>query len=384
MQSIQNIAREALKQLLREGKSPTPDAYAEAFYNYARKKGIKIGEENSALKSMLSVLDEEIKDTLLSQEFKNKDEWIIYLVRMLNQFYFYKKNFTTQLEILRILLRLLANCPQKEISSLAKGQLLELDNSNLQNMQIWKERWNEQVRKTPEIVGKEGEVLAMMSEFQIDNLDFKEWQCELKEYLKEQKIPAQTPKIMSKLEEVLKKNLNANTSSLNNHNTLQYHSSDALPLDSMTTLISKEGIQKVLEFAEEEYQKSHKNYSIIVFGIVSYHKIVESFGSEAGKRILATLGRLLKEYSTQSDLIAYYSKEEFLACLLDRSKEEAIDFIQTLSEIVKKSIFMYQKTRIHIELSAQISYREDEESMQKMLETTLESFQNNKDNKGIL
>ena len=72
---------------------------------------------------MLSVRDEEIKDTLLSQEFKNKDEWIIYLVRMLNQFYFYKKNFTTQLEILRIILRLLANCPQKEISSLAKGQL---------------------------------------------------------------------------------------------------------------------------------------------------------------------------------------------------------------------------------------------------------------------
>ena len=45
---------------------------------------------------------------------------------------------------------------------------------------------------------------------------------------------------------------------------------------------------------------------------------------------------------------------------------------------------MYHKTRIHFELSAQISYREDEESMQKMLETTLESFQNNKDNKGIL
>ena len=70
--------------------------------------------------------------------------------------------------------------------------------------------------------------------------------------------------------------------------------------------------------------------------------------------------------------------------MVDRSKEEAIEFIQTLSEIVKKSIFMYQKTRIHIELSAQFSYREDEESMQKMLETTLESFQNNKDNKGIL
>ena len=73
MQSIQNIAREALKQLLREGKSPTPDAYAEAFYNYARKKGIKIGEENITHSSVLSVLEEKKKEILFYVEIINKD-----------------------------------------------------------------------------------------------------------------------------------------------------------------------------------------------------------------------------------------------------------------------------------------------------------------------
>lgn len=36
MQNAQIIAREALKALLKEGKEPTPEFYAEAFYAQAK------------------------------------------------------------------------------------------------------------------------------------------------------------------------------------------------------------------------------------------------------------------------------------------------------------------------------------------------------------
>lgn len=68
-------------------------------------------------------------------------------------------------------------------------------------------------------------------------------------------------------------------------------------------------MQEVLDFAESQFQNNQKNYSVIVFGIAAYEKVKEHFGLEAAKRVMATLGRLLKRYSNESDLIAYYGEE---------------------------------------------------------------------------
>lgn len=152
----------------------------------------------------------------------------------------------------------------------------------------------------------------------------------------------------------------------------------------MTTLVSKQGMQEILDFAESQFKENQKNYSVIVFGIAGYEKIKEHFGLEAAKRVLATLGRLLKQYSNESDLIAYYGEEEFLACLLERTREEAIQFIRNLDSIVSQSIFMFQQTRINISLSAQVSHRVESESLENMLQISLEEFEQHKDSKGII
>ncbi|WP_300792809.1 diguanylate cyclase [Helicobacter sp. UBA3407] len=165
---------------------------------------------------------------------------------------------------------------------------------------------------------------------------------------------------------------------------MKYNDIYSLPIDSMTTLVSKEGMQEVLDFAESQFQNNQKNYSVIVFGIAAYEKVKEHFGLEAAKRVMATLGRLLKRYSNESDLIAYYGEEEFLACLLERSKEEAIEFIRNLDSIVSQSIFMFQQTRINISLSAQVSHRVESESLENMLKVSLEEFSKHKDSKGII
>ena len=165
---------------------------------------------------------------------------------------------------------------------------------------------------------------------------------------------------------------------------LKYNQIFALPIDAMTTLVSQQGMQEVLGFAESQFKENQKNYSVIIFGIAAYDKIKEHFGFEAAKKVLATLGRLLKQYSNESDLIAYYGEEEFLACLLEREKEEAIQFIHNLDSIVSQSVFMFQQTRINISLSAQVSHRIESESLENMLKVSLEEFAKHKDSKGII
>lgn len=404
MQNAQIIAREALKELLKEGKEPTPEFYTEAFYAQAKKLGIHVDERDFNMEKILEMINQEVKESLLNRHFKNKNELITSLVKSIHHLFFYKKNFYTQLEILKLLLRLLATHPQKEINMLAKGQLLEIDKLNAQSMQMWRERWAEQIKGIAELDFVDlAKGLEILSGFKISDSAFCQWQEEARKILKADTKKDKKIKLLHKLEKILKEqfaqaqNQNAGESHQaaphkeshkhkhkSQHTPLKYQDIYSLPIDAMTTLVGKQGMQEVLNFAESQFKENHKNYSVIVFGIATYDKIKEHFGLEAAKRVLATLGKLLKQYSNESDLIAYYGEEEFLACLLERTKEEAIQFIRNLDSIVSQSIFMFQQTRINISLSAQVSHRVESESLENMLKVSLEEFSRHKDSKGII
>ncbi len=403
MPNAQIIAREALKELLKEGKEPTPEFYAEAFYAQAKKLGGNVGEIDFSIEKILEMLDNEIKVSLFNRKFKNKNELIASLVKSINHLFFYKRNFYTQLEILKFLLRFLSTHPHKEISQLAKGQLLEIDKLNAQSMQMWRERWAEQIKEIAELDFVDlAKGLEILSGFKIAETSFELWQKEVRRILEKNTSKEIKMKLLRQLEHILKEqfvkkgelNQNIKESSLEIQpkqesksekcTPLKYHQIYSLPIDAMTTLVSKQGMQEILDFAESQFKENQKNYSVIVFGIAGYEKIKEHFGLEAAKRVLATLGRLLKQYSNESDLIAYYGEEEFLACLLERTREEAIQFIRNLDSIVSQSIFMFQQTRINISLSAQVSHRVESESLENMLQISLEEFEQHKDSKGII
>lgn len=401
MQNAQIIAREALKELLKEGKEPTPELYEEAFYAQAKKLGNNVGERGFSIEKILEMLDKEIKASFFNRPFKSKNELITALVKSIHHLFFYKKNFYTQLEILKLLLRLLSTHPQKEISQLAKGQLLEIDKLNAQSMQMWRERWAEQIKAISELDFVDlVKGLEILSGFKIPDSPFHQWQKEVQRALEKGISKENKLKFLQQLEGILKEQF---TKAQNQSEEiskeipkenkpqppqkpapLKYQQISSLPIDAMTTLVSKQGMQEVLDFAESQFIEHQKNYSVIVFGIAAYEKIKEHFGAEAAKRVLATLGRLLKQYSNESDLIAYYGEEEFLACLLERTKEEAIAFIRNLDSIVSQSIFMFQQTRIHISLSAQASHRVESASLESMLKISLEAFERHKDSKGII
>lgn len=388
MQIIQKIAKEALKELMQEGSDPTPEAYTDYFCRQAKKMGLKSYGDYISLKNMLEKIDAEVRDNLANKEFRNKDELTIHLIVALNHMYFYKKNFALYVEIIKILLRILATYPEKSISSLAKSQLLEFDKSNPKIMQTWKEKWNELFKKGLE-VQKNKSVLEILSDFKINNQAFQEWQGEVKEFLKfpqnfkEEYLLKNLEKILNQ-ELVIQKISQQEEIKNSPKERIKYQEASSLPIDSMTTLVSKEGMQKVLGFAEEAFCRQDKNYALVVFGIVGYDKIVEDFGSEAGKKILSILGRLLKEYSGPSDWISYYGGEEFVACLLDSQKNDAIEFIKNLDLVVKKSIFAYQQMHFKIKLSAQVLQRSNQTSLEYMLMKLLADFQESKNTQGVI
>ena len=399
MQNIQSIAREALKELLKEGKEPTPEFYAEAFNAQAKKLGANVGEIDFSTSKILEMLNKEVRESLFHQKFKHKNELITALVHSINHLYFYKKNFYTQLEILKLLLRLVATHPNKEIASLAKGHLLVIDKLNAQSMQMWRERWINYIKEMADMDFVDlAKGLEILLGFKIDCTLFCQWQEKARLALKSNPSKDIKIKLMRDLEtafrvqfdkkvEIPKSSVQSpplKDSQASQEQPLTFKDIASLPIDAVTTLMSKHGMEEVLDFAELEYQKNQKNYAVIVFGIAAYDKIKEQFGLEAAKRVLSTLGRLLKQHSNTSDLIAYYGEEEFLACLLERDKNAAIAFIRELDAIVRDSKFMFQQTRIDISLSAQASHRVEAKDLESMLKMSLEEFIKNKDSQGIV
>lgn len=397
MPNPQVIAREALKALLQEGKDPTPEAYAKSYNEQAKKLGANAYALDLSDEKILDMLDSEVREGLFSRDFKHKNEIIIALIKAVNLLFFSKKNFTLSLETIKLLLRLLATHPQKEVSTLAKGYLIEVDKTNAKSMQVWKERFMEQVKRVAEFDYMDlSRGLEFLSAIKIESLEFQKWQDRVRDELKAKKCNKEMQiKFLKELEVVLKMQLENKTQKQEDNNIekidkqakkepLCYANITSLPIDPTTTLISKDGMQEVLNYAEDQYVEKGFNYSVIVFGIAKYDKVKEIFGVEAAKKILATLGRLLKQYSNASDLIAYYGDEEFLACLLEREKEEAVKFICALDAVVQKSVFMYQQTRIEIALSAQASHRVSQKDLEDMLKVSLLEFARHKDSQGII
>ncbi|WP_299547370.1 diguanylate cyclase [uncultured Helicobacter sp.] len=398
MQNTQNIAREALRELLKEGKDPTPEAYTQAYYAAAKKMGVKVEVEFSTEK-VLEMLEAEAKENLPNKKFKHKNELFVALTKAINHLNFSKKNFSTSLETLKLLLRLLATHPQKEVSTLAKGHLIEIDKLNSKSMQNWRERWMEQIKKIPEFDFLDSlKVLEILSNFKIPYLGIQKWQDNVRDLLKTQKPNKEAQvKLLKSLEleilalqkptqEIPPSKQEKKGSIIVNppKKPLEFKDTMALPIDAATSLMTKAGMQEVLNYAEDAFVHQGDNYAVIVFGIANYENIKSHYGIEAAKRILATLGRLLKQYSNTKDLIAYYGDEEFLACLLGREKKEAIAFICNLDKIVSNSKFMFQQTRIAISLSAQASHRVETKDLETMLKMSIEEFIKHKDSQGII
>lgn len=381
MQKI--IAREALKTLLKDGEDPTPEAYAKAYYSTAKKMGVVVELEFS-IEKVLEMLTPEARENLPSKPFKNKNALLTALVKTINQLSFSKKNFSTSFEVLKLLLRLLSTYPQKEVSALAKGSLLEVDKLSSQLMQSWHRRWMEQVKSSTEFNFLDFlQALEILSNFKIPNFGIQKWQDDVRELLKQAR-PSKAAQIqllkdlesqMLALSQQKHPSLNTQEAHIQSpKKSLEFQEVMALPIDATTTLMSKVGIQRVLDFAEQAFLDNGQNYSVIIFGIAKYEDIKSHFGLEAAKRILVTLGKLLKQYSNASDLISYLGDEEFLVCLLGKTKEESLAFIERIDGVVRKSQFMFQQTRIEISLVAQVSHRLEAEDLQSLLKRAFEDF----------
>ena len=89
-------------------------------------------------------------------------------------------------------------------------------------------------------------------------------------------------------------------------------------------------------------------YSVIMADIDNFKQINDTFGHQAGDRVLKELGKIFKENLRRNDFVGRYGGEEFLIVLPDTVKENATFVAEKLRRLIENSYFNYPGKRITV------------------------------------
>nr|WP_315024995.1 diguanylate cyclase [uncultured Aminipila sp.] len=148
------------------------------------------------------------------------------------------------------------------------------------------------------------------------------YQRYVREYKSQQIISNKNKLLKAKTNRIEKKN-----------KVLQYISN----VDDLTNIFNRRKLNEILETEYDRCGKSNREISLILMDVDLFKLINDTFGHNAGDRVLAQLGEILKNNVSQSDKAGRWGGEEFLIICPETESEDAF----MLAEKIRKVILNY-------------------------------------------
>ncbi|MEH7418650.1 histidine kinase N-terminal 7TM domain-containing protein [Neobacillus drentensis] len=142
--------------------------------------------------------------------------------------------------------------------------------------------------------------------------------------------------------------------------------------DGLTDLYSRNFFMQESEKIIESLSMTGGNVSFIMFDIDHFKKVNDSFGHEAGDRVLAHVASLAKKSLRSTDIIGRYGGEEFILLLPDTPILMAYELAQTIRVKIAESMTPFMDKEIHVTSSfgvssAQIVVGDHSQTLQKLM-----------------
>ncbi len=125
--------------------------------------------------------------------------------------------------------------------------------------------------------------------------------------------------------------------------------------DGMTKLFIHKYFRERLA---EEWNRSHRNnrnLSIAMFDIDRFKGFNDTYGHQAGDRVIIELARILKENSRSVDIPCRYGGEEFVVILPDTSREQAEVVVERIRKVVEDTKIFHEGKTLSMTISCGIA-----------------------------
>lgn len=160
-------------------------------------------------------------------------------------------------------------------------------------------------------------------------------------YLESKKLTLDDNSIQEDINQPLIENIAAHISlaiaNIKLHETLKMRAI----IDPLTTLYNRSYLNESLERDVQRANRQKSRLVIVMMDIDDFKMINDTYGHEAGDRVLHEIGKTLSQNTRQSDLLCRYGGEEFLIALYDASKEEAYKQIESLRQQIEKMVVSF-------------------------------------------
>lgn len=150
--------------------------------------------------------------------------------------------------------------------------------------------------------------------------------------------------------------------------------------DALTGLPNREAYQQRVEQEVHRIERYGGSLSLMVCDIDLFKRINDSYGHLAGDKVLKIIAKSLQRNLRDSDFIARFGGEEFVALMPETSAQEAKLVAEKLRSKIEESPFNFKKDPVQITISFGISEFSKGESLEEVFARADKALYKAKDN----
>ena len=136
--------------------------------------------------------------------------------------------------------------------------------------------------------------------------------------------------------------------------------------DALTGLPNRESYQQRLEQEVQRIKRYGGKLSLMVCDVDLFKRINDSYGHLAGDKVLKIIAKSLQKNLRDSDFIARFGGEEFVALMPETTTSEAKVVAEKLRKKIEESPFNFKKEPVQITVSFGISELAEGESIEEV------------------
>lgn len=162
-----------------------------------------------------------------------------------------------------------------------------------------------------------------------------------------------------------------------NRTSLEKHRHKALH-DPLTELPNREAYNERAKAELQRWQRYGRPLTIAIFDIDHFKKINDTYGHQAGDRVLKVIARSIAKRLREVDFFCRYGGEEFVALLPETNGEAALTVLDKIRNAIANAAFNYKEQPLEITVSIGIATFKENDTLTDAFERADQALYNAK------